>query len=152
MKQYLLIGMLVFAAGAGAQERSASTLKWVRRGTLAASCGTAMGFDTWALHRAVSQGARLSGLYADSQGKPRYGLMLGINGASCAFSAFLQERHKDWSNGSEMIWIIENSAATGLFTWTGIHLLNVGNASQAALAAPAAERTQPGTLALPTAH
>lgn len=150
MKQYVLIGMLIFASGAGAQERSATTLKWVRRATLAASCGTALGFDTWALHRAVSQGARLSGLYADSQGKPRYGLMLGINGASCAFSAFLQERRKDWSTGGETIWIVENSAATGVFTWTGIHLLNVGNQAQTAIAAQqAAQRTQPGTLALP---
>ncbi len=145
MKHYWLFGLLIFATTASAQEQSGSTLKWVRRGTLAASCGTAMGFDTWALHRAVSEGARISGLYADSQGHPRYGLMLGINGASCAFSAFLQERHKYWSNSGEWIWIGENSAATGVFAWTGIHLLNVGNASQQAI--QAAQRTQPGTLA-----
>lgn len=140
MKKYLIFAILLCTAVGSAQERSGAGLTWLRRATLVTGCAAGMAFDTWAMKQAAADGVRLTGLYGDSQGRPRYGLMIGLNGAACAVSAFFEERHKHWSTGSQWVWIAENSASTGISIWTGIHLLHLGDQAKAL-------RVQPGTLA-----
>ena len=143
MTKYLIIGIMACVAAASAQENSAATattLKWIRRATLVASCGAGVGFDYWALHHVAAEGLQIGGLYGDGKGHPRYGLQFGINGGVCALTAFLQERKKYWSARSEWVWIGENTFSTGLSVWSGLDMLHEADAARA-------QRVQPGTVA-----
>jgi hypothetical protein len=116
-----------------------TTLKWLRRTALVANCASGMIFETYALRHAVSQGARVTGMFADANGHPKYGLLFGIAGASCGLSVLretplLGGRNK--SAGVSWFDIVENGGATGLSVWTGMRYLNL----KPAVATPLATR------------
>jgi hypothetical protein len=85
-------------------------------------------FEAYALHHAVAQGARVTGMYGDSTGRPRYGLVFGIAGASCGLSALRETPLLGGRNKSARAsWfdIAENGGAAGLSIWTGMRYLNI---------------------------
>lgn len=97
--------------------------------TLVASCGTSLLFDTYATNAAVSAGAvEGNALLAGSQGRPRWGLTLGLKAVACATSGVLQEsgwfRHPG-SEISDWKWSAINGAMAGGYTWVGFHNLSL---------------------------
>jgi hypothetical protein len=100
---------------------------WVRRITLGAACAASLGFDTFTTQRAVGAGAvEANGLLADSQGRPRWGRVIGFKAGACAASAFLEERQSAWS-APRSDWTLTgvNLGVTAGYTLVGLHNLKL---------------------------
>lgn len=104
---------------------------WIRRATLAAGCAASLAFDTLTTRRAVSHGAvESNALFANAQGQPQWGRMIGIKAALCGSTALLEESHvfKSWQTpASDWTWTGINTGITGLYTWAGWHNLGVAS-------------------------
>lgn len=105
---------------------------WIRRATLVAGCAASLAFDTLTTRRATAAGAiETNGLFANAQGQPQWGRMIGIKAGFCAASALLQETHifRSWeSPAADWTWTGINAGVTGIYSWAGWH--NLGVASQ----------------------
>lgn len=128
----LFIGLLLALSSQAAdlvEHPSTPKRVWIRRITLGAACAASLGFDTMTTRRAVSAGAtETNRLFADSQGHPQWGRMIGIKAGMCAASAFAQEWHSaQRSPRSDWTYIGANLAVTSGYTWAGIHNLRVTN-------------------------
>ena len=102
---------------------------WVRRLTLAAGCAASLVFDTVTTRRAANAGAvETNGLFANSQGQPQWGRMIGIKAALCGASAVLQETHifRAWqSPAADWTWTGINAGTAAVYSWAGWHNLQV---------------------------
>jgi hypothetical protein len=102
---------------------------WVRRLTMAAACSASLAFDTFTTRRAVSAGAvETNGLFANSQGQPQWGRMIGIKAAFCGASAVLQETHifrTRQSPSADWTWTGINAGTAAVYFWAGWHNLQV---------------------------
>src|SRR5579872_1734580 len=124
----LIFAMMLPAADLVERPRTPKRV-WVRRITLAAGCAASLGFDTFTTRRAVAAGALESnGLLSDSQGRPRWGRVIGIKAGVCAGSVFVQERHSTWqSPPSDWTFTGVNLGVTAGYTWAGFHNLSISN-------------------------
>jgi hypothetical protein len=126
------IGVLLAMNIPGAErvERPSTPARvWVRRITLGAACAASLVFDPITTNRAVSAGAvEGNGLLANSQGRPRWGLMFGIKTATCVASGFLQERYA-FRDASRNDWTFTgiNVGLAAAYTGVGLHNLRLAD-------------------------
>ena len=145
MKFVLVVACLAgLCSGAHAEERG----HLLRRITLAASCAASL-WDYQTTAAAASYGAiEKNGLMADSQGRPRLGLIFGIKAGICAAAAVAQETHllgrsRSGSRAANRLWTSVNAGLAMRFTGMAIHNLGVirtlqrqGNSAVPAYLAP----------------
>jgi hypothetical protein len=112
--------------------------KWVRRLTLISACAASF-WDVQTTSAGVARGlSEGNSLFAGSQGKPRWGRMIGIKAALCGGSAVAQETPFIQHKLPDPAWIALNSALTGVFVKTALHNRAVtSQAIQNQAAAPA---------------
>jgi hypothetical protein len=119
----------LLVAGGGRERPHASTRVWIRRATLIAGCATSLVFDTLTTRRGSASGAvEANGIFANSQGQPAWGRMIGIKAGVCAFSAVAQETHTfgAWKTPTaDYTWTAINGGMTADYTWTSFHNLAV---------------------------
>jgi hypothetical protein len=111
------------------EHASSSKRVWIRRATLVAGCAASLLFDTMSTQRvAAAGGIETNGLLANPQGRPQWGRIISVKAGVCGASAILQETHvfgisrgaaADWT------WTGVNAATTSVYTWGGIHNLEV---------------------------
>ncbi|MCC7496893.1 MAG: hypothetical protein IT160_04895 [Bryobacterales bacterium] len=96
---------------------------WLRRVSLAASCATSF-WDFQTTRTAIGYGGRESNrMFADGQGNPRWGRMIGIKIGQCALMGVSQElldRYRG-SGAANYAWTAANSAITGRFVAAVMH-------------------------------
>ena len=104
---------------------------WMRRLTTAAGCAASLAFDTLTTRRAVNAGAvETNGLFANSQGQPQWGRMVGIKAAFFGASIVLQETHifRTWQSPSaDWRWTGINVGTAAVYSWAGWHNLQVAS-------------------------
>ena len=116
-----LVFLFASSAFAGEQPRGRH---WLRRLTLAAACAASF-WDAHATTVAVRAGARETNrLFADPQGRPRWGRILGFKAGACAASFVVQERF-DRRRNADPFWTGINAATVGLFSTAAIRNLKV---------------------------
>ena len=102
---------------------------WIRRATLAAACAASLAFDTLSTRSAVAGGAvEGNALFANAQGKPQWGRMIGIKSGFCGVTAMLQETHvfHAWQNpDADWSWTAINSGTAAFYSWAGWHNLQI---------------------------
>jgi hypothetical protein len=102
---------------------------WIRRTTLIAGCAASLAFDTWSTRRAISTGAiESNGLFANAQGQPQWGRMIGIKAGICGASLVLEETHvfRKWQRpDADWTWTGINAGTATLYIWAGWHNLQV---------------------------
>ncbi len=109
------------------------TLKrvWIRRATLVAGCAASLVFDTLSTRRAINAGAvESNGLFANPQGGPQWGRVIGTKAGLCGATAILEETHlfHAWKNpNADWTWTGANLATAAIYTWTGFHNLKLAN-------------------------
>lgn len=93
---------------------------WVRRLTLAASCAASF-WDVQTTRAAVARGAReANGFFADANGRPRWGRMVGVKAGLCGAMAVVEElgfrgRRADLSFSAV------NTGLAGYYTAVALH-------------------------------
>ena len=118
-----------FPAAAADRPHETSRRIWVRRVTLIAGGAASLGFDTVTTRRATAAGAvESNALFADSQGRPQWGRIIGIKAGLCGGSAVFEETHvfHAWKSPSaDWTWTTINAGTAGFYTWTGWHNLQL---------------------------
>jgi hypothetical protein len=116
--------LLALSPAAPAQQNHSFRHPWLRRITLAAACGASF-WDLQTTRQSVSHGAREANpLLADSQGRPRFGRIVGFKTGTCLASFVVEERLARHSP-SDRFWIGLNCATAGAFVGLSIHNLRV---------------------------
>jgi len=133
----LLIGLMLALSSPGAEmvlekpHPHPSKRLWIRRATLIGGCAASLVFDTLSTRRATNAGAvESNGLFANPQGSPQWGRMIGIKVGLCAAAAIMEETHvfHAWKNpNADWTWTGVNAATTAVYTWTGFHNLKLAN-------------------------
>jgi hypothetical protein len=109
-----VLGVLLFAPPAAAQEPHRSRHTWLRRITLAGACAASF-WDLQTTRLGISQGARETNpLFTDAQGRPRWGRMIGFKAGACAASVVAEE-HFARRGSSGTFWTAMNGISAGSF-------------------------------------
>lgn len=103
----------------------------IRRATLVAGCAASLIFDTLTTRRAINAGAiESTGIFANAQGHPQWGRMIGIKAGFCGATAILEETHvfHAWKNpNADWTWTAVNAATASVYAATGLHNLKLAN-------------------------
>ncbi len=119
----LITAVVVFVCLNGIAQAESRRGVWLRRLTLAASCGTSF-LDLQTTRTALSYGARESNrLFTDGRGNAQWGRMIGFKVGQCAAMGVAQEllgRNRS-SAATNYAWSAANSALAGRFLSALIH-------------------------------
>ena len=125
--------LLAFGSPARSQENRGRH-PWLRRVTLAAACAASF-WDVQTTHAGVAQGAREANpLFADPQGHPRWGRLIGFKAGACAASFVAEERFAR-SGLSDRFWVGVNSASAAGFSAIAIRNIQLTRQSAPSAAA-----------------
>ena len=120
--------LLLFGSPATSQETRRGRHPWLRRATLAAACAASF-WDLQTTHAGAALGARESNpLFADPQGRPRWGRIVGFKAGACAASFVAEER---FSRGgpSDRFWVGINAATAATFSAIAVRNLRIAGQS-----------------------
>ena len=115
-----ILVVLFFVSPAISQEPHRAHHPWLRRITLAGACAASF-WDLQTTRAGVARGAtEANPLFADVQGRPRLGLMIGFKAGVCAAS-FATEEHFARRRGSDAFWTTVNGINAVGFAAIAIH-------------------------------
>jgi hypothetical protein len=117
---WTVLTILSVTPPAHAKEPHSSRHPWLRRLTLAGACAASF-WDVQTTRAGVNQGARESNpLFADPQGRPRWGRIIGFKAGACAASFAVEERFARRAN-LDTFWTAMNGVSAGSFAAIAIH-------------------------------
>jgi len=124
---WTVLAILVFAPPATPQELHRPRHPWLRRITLAGACAASF-WDLQTTRAGIGQGAHETNpLFTDSQGRPRWGRMIGFKTGVCAAS-FAAEEHFARRGSSDTFWTAMNGLSAGSFAAIAIRNRQIAGA------------------------
>ena len=117
--------LIAVASPATSQESGRGRHPWLRRVTLAAACAASF-WDVQTTSAGAAQGFREANpLFADPQGRPRWGRIVGFKAGACAASFVAEERFARRGGPSDRFWVGVNAASAASFSAIAIRNIKI---------------------------